>query len=78
MFVYTLVRPLLRVLFKLFNFLSLGLLYLAIDVLLLNFIATLTPDMVKFHSIEWMIYTALLVNAVRFIARLFVPSRKKR
>lgn len=76
MFIYTFFRPILRLLLKPFNFLTMGFLNLAIDVFLLNFIATLTPDMIKFYSVEWIIYTALFLNGSRFIARLLVPSGK--
>lgn len=74
MLIYTFIRPIFRLLLKPLSFLTMGLLNLVIDVFLLNFIARLTPDMIKFYSVEWIIYTALFINGTRFIAHLFVPS----
>ena len=63
--VYTLLRPLLRLLLKVVNFCTLGLLYVAVDAWLVWTAAALVENSVQFQSFWWALAVAAVINAAR-------------
>ena len=65
--VYMLLRPLLRLLLKVVNFCTLGLLYVAVDAWLVWTAAALLENSVQFQSFWWALAVAAVVNAARMV-----------
>lgn len=65
--IYTLLRPLIRMLLSVINFLTLGLLYVIVDAWLVVTAAGFIQNSVQFKSFWWALAVALLVNAARMI-----------
>lgn len=63
--VYTVLRPLLRLLLKVVNFCTLGLLYVAVDAWLVWTAAALVENSVQFQNFWWALAVAAVVNAAR-------------
>lgn len=76
MLVYALIRPLLRLLLSIFNFLTLGLVYALVDAGLLYFITLLFPGYIKYESFWWLFLASLIVNAVRALAGIIFKKRR--
>lgn len=75
MLLYLLVRPLARVILFAFNLLTLGLIYIALDSMLILVIVRLFPGDVQVKSIGWAALAALIINVVRSITGKLVRSR---
>lgn len=75
MLLYMLVRPVLRLLLGLFNLLTLGLLYAALDAGLIYFLSLLTPRLVYISSIWWAFAAAVIINAVRALSGALFKRR---
>ena len=58
-------RPLLRLLLKVVNFCTLGLLYVAVDAWLVWTAAALVENSVQFQNFWWALAVAAVVNAAR-------------
>lgn len=65
--VYTVLRPLLRLLLKVVNFCTLGLLYVAVDAWLVWTAAALVENSVQFQNFWWALAVAAVVNAARMV-----------
>ncbi len=77
MLLYLLLRPVLRLLLGLFNLLTLGALYIALDTGLIYLLTLLFPGMVQYKNLWWAAAAALIVNTVRLMAgMIFRKSRK--
>lgn len=62
---YTVLRPLVRLLLSVINFCTLGLLYVLVDAWLVQTAARLVPNSVAFESFWWALAVALVTNAAR-------------
>lgn len=78
MAVYLLIRPVLRLLLSIFNLLTLGLLYAALDAGLIYFITLLFPGKIYYRNVWWLFAAALVVNTVRALAGLLFGGRRGR
>ena len=65
---YAVLRPLVRLLLKVINWLTLGLLYVAVDAWLVWSAAQLMPGAVTFDTFWWAAAVALAVNVGRTVA----------
>lgn len=63
--VYTVLRPLVRLLLSVINFCTLGLLYVFVDAWLVQTAAGLVKDSVAFQNYWWALAVALAINAAR-------------
>ena len=69
---YTVLRPLVRLLLSVINFCTLGLLYVAVDAWIVQTAAKLVPNSVAFANFWWALAVALAVN----VARTLVDAAK--
>jgi uncharacterized membrane protein YvlD (DUF360 family) len=76
MLMYALIRPILRLLLSVFNFLTLGLVNMFIDTGLLYFITILFPGYIHYESFLWLFLASLIVNSVRALAGLMFGKRR--
>ena len=76
MLMYMIVRPLLRLLLGLFNVLTLGLLYVALDTALIYLLTLLFPGAIAFQSLLWAVAASLVVNAGRLVAGMLFNKKK--
>lgn len=77
MLLYLILRPILRLLLGLFNVLTLGLLYVALDTGLIYFLTLLFPGMIQYQNITWAVAAALIINTVRLVAGLLFRKGKR-
>ncbi len=63
--IYTVLRPLVRLLLSVVNFCTLGLLYVAVDAWMIQTAAGLVENSVTFQSFWWALAVAVAVNAAR-------------
>ena len=63
--IFTLLRPLLRLLLAVINFLTLGLLYVAADAAIVWTAAGYVENSVQFESFWWAVAVAVAINAAR-------------
>ncbi len=77
MLLYLVLRPILRLLLGLFNLLTLGILYIALDTSLIYFLTLLFPGMIQYKNLWWAAAAALIVNSVRLVAGMLFGKRKK-
>ena len=63
--IFTLLRPLLRLLLAVINFFTLGLLYVAADAAIVWTAAAYVENSVRFESFLWAVAVALAINAAR-------------
>lgn len=64
---YTLLRPFLRLVLKVPNFCTLGLVYVVLDALLVNWVPKLVHHSVQIDSFLWALAVSLAVNALRLL-----------
>lgn len=69
--VYTVLRPLVRMLLSVINFCTLGLLYVFVDAWLVHTAAGLVENSVAFQSYWWALAVALAINAARTVVDMF-------
>ena len=74
---YALLRPLARLLLKIINFLTLGLIYILIDSWLVWTVAGMYPEAISFDSFWWAAAVAASVNVVRMVIDVITRSMKK-
>lgn len=63
--IYTLLRPLVRLILSVFNFCTLGLLYVAADAWLIWTATGFVENSVRFESFWWAVAAAVALNAAR-------------
>jgi len=74
---YALLRPLARLLLKIINFLTLGLIYILIDTWLVWTVAGMYPDAIAVDSFLWAAAVAASVNIARMIIDIITRSMKR-
>ena len=74
---YALLRPLARLLLKIINFLTLGLIYILVDSWLVWSVAGMYPDAISVDSFWWAAAVAVSVNVARMIIDIITRSMKK-
>ncbi len=74
---YALLRPLARLLLKIVNFLTLGLIYILIDTWLVWTVAGMYPDAITVDSFWWAAAVAASVNIVRMLIDIITRSAKR-
>lgn len=77
MLIYWVFRPVLHFLLGIFNLLTLGFLYAALDAGFIYFITLLFPGKIYYQNIGWLFLAALIVNVVRGIADLLFSKRRR-
>lgn len=65
--IFTLLRPLIRLLLSVINFCTLGLLYVAVDAWMVWTAANLVRNSVMFQSFWWALAVAVVINAARTV-----------
>ena len=74
---YALIRPIARLLLKIINFLTLGVLYVLIDTWLVWTATGLYPEAVAVDSFWWAAAIAVSVNVARMVIDIITRSTKK-
>lgn len=69
--VYTVLRPVMRLILSVVNFCTLGLLYVFVDAWLVRTAAGLVANSVTFQSYWWALAVAVAVNAARTLVDAF-------
>lgn len=75
---YTLLRPFLRFVLKLPNFCTLGLVYVVLDAMLVNWVPKLVRNSVEIDSFLWALAVSLVINALRLAVDVFFDKDKDR
>ncbi len=65
--IYTVLRPIMRLLLSVFNFCTLGLLYVVVDGWMIYTATLYVPDSVTFDSFWWALGVAVLMNTARML-----------
>ena len=76
MLLYLVVRPLFRLLLGLFNLLTLGLLFIALDTGFIYFLTLLFPGKIQYLNITWAVAAAGIINIVRLLTGMLFRKRK--
>lgn len=76
--VYTLLRPFLRLVLKLPNFCTLGLVYVILDAMLINWVPDLVKGSVEIDSFWWALAVSLVVNGLRTLVDLLFDKKNRR
>lgn len=74
---YALIRPVARLLLKVINFLTLGLLYVVLDTWLVWTATTMYPEAVTVDNFWWAVAIAGSVNVVRMVIDIVTSGAKK-
>ena len=75
--IFTLIRPLMRLLLSILNFCTLGLLFVAVDAWLVGAAASFVNNSVSFDSFWWALAVAVAINAARtLVDALFGDLRR--
>ena len=74
---YALIRPVARLLLKILNWITLGLIYVLIDTWLVWTAATMYPDAVSVDNFWWAVAIAVSVNVARMVIDVITRSAKK-
>ena len=72
-----LLRPLARLLLKIINFFTLGLIYILIDTWLVWTVTGMYPEAVSVDSVWWAMAIAASVNIVRMVIDILTRSMKR-
>lgn len=75
---YTMLRPFLRFVLKLPNFCTLGLVYVLLDAMLVNWVPKIVRNSVEIDSFWWALAVSLAVNALRLLVDMFFDKDKDR
>ncbi len=74
--IYITLRPVMKLLLGVFNFFTLGLLYILLDTWLVQLCSWVMLDQFRVENFWWALATALIVNVVRGIfGKMFKPSK---
>ncbi|MBR4068677.1 MAG: phage holin family protein [Clostridia bacterium] len=76
--IYTLLRPLLRLVLKIPNFCTLGLVDILVDALLVNWMPQLVKNSVVIDNFLWALAVSLAVNALRLIVDIVFDADDRR
>ena len=76
--IYTLLRPLLRLVLKIPSFCTLGLVDILVDALLVNWMPQLVKNSVVIDSFLWALAVSLAVNALRLIVDIVFDADDRR
>ncbi len=74
---YTLLRPFLRFVLKLPNFCTLGLVYVLLDAMLVNWVPNIVRNSVRIDSFWWALAVSLAVNALRLLVDVFFDKDRE-
>ena len=74
--IYVLIRPLARLILSVFNFCTLGLLYVVVDAWLVWTTAGLLPNSIALDNFWWAVAVATAINAVRLLIDTLTGKRK--
>lgn len=74
--IYLVLRPLTRLVLSVFNFCTLGLLYVVVDAWMVWTAAGFFTDGVELESFWWALAVAVVVNALRSVIDLFTGDLK--
>lgn len=75
--IYTLLRPFLRFVLKIPNFCTLGLVYVVLDAMLVNWAPKLVRNSVRIDSFLWALAVSLAVNALRLLVDMFFEKKRR-
>ncbi len=75
--IYTLLRPLLRLVLAVINFCLMGLVNVAVDAWLVWTVAGLVENSVVFESFWWALAVSLVINVLRTLADVLTGNLKK-
>lgn len=75
--IYTVLRPVMRLILSVINFCTLGLLYIAIDAWLVWTAAGLVENSVTFESFWWALAVAVVINAARTVVDALTGGIKR-
>ena len=73
--VYTVLRPVVRMLLKVFNFCLFGLLYIAVDSWVIWILILYYPNSVILPNYWWAVGLAMVINAGRFLIDVLVGKK---
>lgn len=76
--VYTLLRPFLRFVLKVPNFCTMGLVYVVLDAMLVNWMPGLVRNSVQIDSFLWALAVSLAVNALRLVVDVLFDKDRRR
>ncbi len=76
--VYTLLRPFLRFVLKVPNFCTMGLVYVVLDAMLVNWMPGLVRNSVRIDSFLWALAVSLAVNALRLVVDVLFDKDRRR
>lgn len=76
--VYTLLRPFLRFVLKIPNFCTLGLVYVVLDAMLVNWVPKLVRNSIRIDSFLWAVAVSLAVNALRLLVDVLFDKKERR
>jgi len=74
--IYTVLRPVMRLILKVFNFCTLGLLYVLVDACIVDVAAELVKSSVSFDSFWWALAVSLVINAARMLVDVVTGKTK--
>lgn len=74
---YALIRPIARLLLKIINFLTLGLIYILIDTWMVWTATNMVPEAVSVDSFWWVVAIAASINIARMAIDVITRSTKK-
>jgi len=74
---YALIRPVARLLLKIINFITLGLIYILIDTWLVWTATNMYPEAVSVDNFWWVVAIAVSINVARMLIDIVTRSTKK-
>lgn len=75
--IFTVLRPLLRMLLSVINFCTMGILYVAVDAWLVWTAVGLVENSVRFDSFWWALAVAVALNAARTVIDVFTGDARR-
>ena len=76
--IYTLLRPVIKLVLKVINFCTLGLVSVFVDAWCIQLIAGLVPQSVTFDSYWWAVAVAFAINACRMLVDVVRKENKRK
>ena len=75
--IFSVLRPLIRLLLSVINFCTMGLLYIAVDAWLVWTAVGLVENSVRFDSFWWALAVAVALNAARTVVDIFTGDARR-
>ena len=75
--IFTVLRPLIRLLLSVINFCTMGFLYIAVDAWLVWTAVGLVENSVRFDSFWWALAVAVALNAARTVVDIFTGDARR-